>query len=229
MNKEMGFLIIHGFAGTTEDIEPLNKYLLDKGFITACVKLKGHTGKRADLAKVNYIDWISSAEDSLIKLSAKCKKIIVIGFSMGGLIAVNISLKHKVDGIITLSTPIYYWDIRRVVSNIGKDFKTRKFNNLNHYLKAGFRIPFLAILNFKTLLIKTKPVFKQVRCPILILQGLLDDTVHHRSAEYIYSNVSSELKMIKYYSNSNHIICKSYDKNEVFGDIFVFINNNFII
>lgn len=63
---------------------------------------------------------------------------------------------------------------------------------------------------------------------MFITQGLLDDTVHHRSADYIYSNIASEQKMIKYYNNSNHIICRGEDKDEVFNDISMFINENFL-
>lgn len=229
MNKEIGFLIIHGFAGTIGDIEPLNRYLLDKGFDTVCVKLKGHTGKRMDLARVSYVDWINSSEEGLMELSSRCKKIIAIGFSMGGLIAANVCQKYDVEAIITLSTPIYYWDIKRIGINIMKDLKTRNFNSLSRYLKSIIRIPLLALINFKILLMKTKPIFKQIRCPILVIQGLLDDTVHYRSADYIYSNVSSQLKIIKYYNNSNHIICQSKDRNKVFDDIFVFVNENFRI
>ncbi len=223
MDKKIGFLIIHGFAGDVGEIAPLNEYLLNKGFITVCTKLKGHTGKRMDLGKVNYIDWVNSAEESLLKLSYQCEKIIVIVFSMGGLIAVNLALKHNISGVITLSTPIYHWDIKRICLNIVSDFKTREFKNLRHYTKAIIRIPFSAMINFKILLIKTKPLLKQVRCPMFIIQGLLDDTVHYRSADYIYSNVSSEKKVIKYYNNSNHIICKSDDNHKVFNDIFMFM------
>jgi carboxylesterase len=228
MDKKIGFLIIHGFAGNIDEIKPLDNYLLNKGFVTECAKLKGHTGKRKDLARVNYIDWINSAEESLLKLSSRCDKVIVIGFSMGGLIAVNIALRHNVDGLITLSTPIYHWDMKRVGLNILSDFKTKRFKNLKHYTKAAVRIPFKAMINFKILLAKTKPLFKQVRCPMFITQGLLDDTVHHRSADYIYYNIASKEKMIKYYNNSNHIICKGTDKNEIFNDIFMFINDNFL-
>lgn len=228
MNKKVGFLIIHGFAGSIDDIEPLNNYLVSKDFITSCVKLKGHTGKRADLARVNYNDWISSAEESLIKLSSQCEKVIVIGFSMGGLIAVNLALKHNVSGIITLSTPIYYWDVKKICLNIARDFKTREFKNLKHYIKAAIKIPFSAMINFKILLMKTKPLFRKISCPMLVVQGLLDDTVHYRSADYIYSNILSEQKSIKYYNNSNHIICRSDDNNKVFKDILIFIDEKFI-
>ncbi len=228
MNKKTGFLIIHGFAGSVSEIEPLNKYLINKGFSTLCTKLKGHSENPKDLCKVNYIDWIASAEESLIKLSVQCEKIIIVGFSMGGLIAVNLALKHDIDGIITLSTPIYCWDIKRIYLNILSDFKTKNFKNLKHYIKAINRIPFSAMVNFKILLIKTKPKFKKIRCPIFIAQGLLDDTVHYRSADYIYSKVSSKKNILKYYNNSNHIICHSNENCELFHDIFILIKKNFM-
>lgn len=225
MNKSVGILIIHGFAGTLEDIEPLNKSLLNKGFIIQSVKLKGHTGKRKDLAKASYRDWIASAEESFMELLSQCEKIIVIGFSMGGLIAVNLSMKYNITGIITLSTPIYHWDKKRICLNIVNDFKTKNFKNLRHYVIAAVRIPFIAMINFKILLIKTKALLKKISCPIFIIQGMMDDTVCHWSADYIYSNVSSVQKKIKYYKNSNHIICHSDDRNQVLDDVVLFIND----
>ncbi|GAE86858.1 hypothetical protein JCM21531_187 [Acetivibrio straminisolvens JCM 21531] len=54
---------------------------------------------------------------------------------------------------------------------------------------------------------------------------MIDDTVHHKSADYIYKNVSSKVKYVKYYENSNHIICHSIDSKDVFTDIENFIEN----
>ena len=223
--KNIGFLIIHGFGGSIEDIEPLNKYLLNNGFSTVCPALKGHTGKRKDLKGISYSEWINSAEQGLVQLRTQSEKIILIGFSMGGLIAVNLALKHKVCGIITLSTPIYHWDIKRIFSNIIDDFKKGKYDSLKFYTRASFGLPFSAMFNFKFLLYKTKVLLKQIKCPLLIAQGLKDDTVQHRSAKYIFNNVSSEKKVLKYYNKSNHIICKSKDRKELFSDIKAFVND----
>lgn len=226
--KNIGFLIIHGFGGSIEEIEPLNKYLLSNGFLTACPTLKGHTGKRKDLKGISYSEWINSAEEGLLQLGAQSEKIILIGFSMGGLIAVNLALKHKVCGIIMLSTPIYHWDFKRIFLNIMEDLKKGNYDNLKIYAGASLALPFSSMLNFKFLLHKTKALLKQINCPILIAQGLKDDTVKHRSAKYIFNKVSSKNKVLKYYNKSNHIICKSEDQKKLFNDIKAFINDIFI-
>lgn len=222
--KDLGFLIIHGFGGSIGEVQPLNKFLLDNGFLTACPTLKGHTGKRKDLKGISYSEWINSAEEGLMKLLEDREKIILIGFSMGGLIAVNLALKHKVCGIIMLNTPIYHWDIKIILFNIRDDFRKGKYDSLKFYAGASLSLPFSAMLNFKALLYKTKPLLTQIKCPILIAQGLRDDTVKHGSAKYIFNNVSSEKKKLSYYNNSNHMICKGQDQKELFNDIKTFIN-----
>jgi carboxylesterase len=219
---KIGILIIHGFAGNVGEIEPLMCYLRGKDYIVTSPILKGHTGKLNDLWSVTYKDWIDSAEEGLTELLKATEKVIVIGFSMGGLIAAHLAIKYKPLAIITLSTPIYHWDLRRVFINLRSDIKNKSSKNIKRYIR-GFSIPLRALLNFKCLLIKTKPMFKQIKCPVFVAQGLLDDTVQHRSAEYIYSNVNDTSKEKKYYQNSRHLICLGDDKEELFRDIENFI------
>ncbi|MGE5473972.1 MAG: alpha/beta hydrolase [Ignavibacteriales bacterium] len=223
MNNRIGCLILHGFAGNLEEIEPLNKYLSSKGFITLCPIMKGHMGRRRDLAFVKYSEWIKSAETSLLDLKSKCEKIFVLGFSMGGLIAMNLVQVHKIDGIITLNTPIYHWDMKRISKNVVNDIKIKNYKNIKYYFRSAVGIPFSALINFKLLLLKTKPLLKNIICPIFITQGLLDDTARWKSADYIYKNIPSDIKDIKYYNNTDHIICHSTDNNELFNDIEKFI------
>lgn len=222
MESKIGFVIIHGFAGGLQEIEPLSNFLNDKGYLTACPVLDGHTGMRKDLKKTNYEEWIASAEDSLLKLKKQCNKVFIVGFSMGGLIGINLALKYKVQGIATLCTPIYYWDVKRVSLNIIEDFKQRQYKNLKKYFKATVRIPLKAMVNFRILLAKTKPLIKEIKCPLFVAQGLIDDTVKHRSGKYIYDNSSSKRKKLKYYKNSDHIICCGAEREILFNDLYEF-------
>lgn len=223
MEKETGCLIIHGFGGSIEEVAPLSNFLSDSGFTVVCPKLKGHTGKRRDLNGISYNDWINSAEEGLQRLKSTCDSVILIGFSMGGLIAVNLALKYKVDGIITLNTPIYYWDFKKIFLNISQDIYNKKPLNTRRYIKSSLDKPLSSLINFKMLLIKTKPLLKEVKCPVFIAQALEDDTVQKRSAEHIYKNILSQNKFIKYYEGSGHLICLSGICNKVFNDVVEFI------
>jgi carboxylesterase len=89
--------------------------------------MRGHMGSRKDLAFIKYTEWIKSVELSLIELQAQYERVVIIGFSMGGLIAVNLATKYEVDGIITLNTPIYHWDIKRIIKNIISDINKRDY------------------------------------------------------------------------------------------------------
>ena len=219
-----GCLIIHGFAGNPDEVSNLSNYFTRKGYYVSCQVLKGHCGKRRDLAWTHYNEWIKSAEDELVVMLKKCDSVIIIGFSMGGLIAANLAIKYKINAMITLNTPIYYWEKRKIFKNIINDIKTREFEKTKGYISSSFNIPFTALYNFTALLKSTKPIFNKIKCPIFIGQGLLDETVQHRSADFIYENVGSAVKVIRRYENASHLICNSPHKDELFEDIYGFVN-----
>jgi len=221
---KMGCLIIHGFAGNPDEVSNLSDYFIKKGYYVSCPVLKGHCGKRRDLAWTHYNEWIKSAEDELVVMLQKCDSVIIIGFSMGGLIAANLAVKYKIDAVITLNTPIYYWEKRKIFKNIINDLKTRKFEKTKGYISSSFNIPFTALYNFIALLKSTKLIFTKIKCPIFIGQGLLDETVQHRSADFIYENAGSAVKVIRRYKNASHLICHSPHKDELFEDIYGFVN-----
>lgn len=236
MINKTGCLIIHGFAGNLKEIELLENYLSQKGYITLCPKLPGHTENKKDLLKADYKQWINTVKEAYEQLSQKCDLIVLIGFSMGGLLNIQCltelangkisNAKMEKTLLITLNTPIFHWDFKIIVANLLHDIKSKKFENFRFYLEVSFRIPILALLQFKSLLINTKPLLKNITCPIFVVQGMLDDTVQKRSAYYIYNKVNSNIKQIKFYENSVHQICRGLDKEILFEDIYKFIQTH---
>lgn len=225
MLDKIGVLLIHGFGGNTDEVKPFKSYLEKRGYFVLCPELKGHTGIRRDLCQSSYYDWLMSAESALIDLRKNCNLIVLIGFSMGGLIGLNLSTRHQLYAIAALNTPIYYWDFPRIATNIYQDIRLNKTTYLSNYIKSSLKYPLSSMISFRSLLAKTKGILKQVECPVFIAQGLQDDTVQHRSADYIYKSVSSKIKKLKYYKNADHLICHSQDKDMLFEDILGFIKN----
>ncbi|MGI6703756.1 MAG: alpha/beta hydrolase [Clostridia bacterium] len=218
-----GCLIIHGFGGNYDEVSPLATRLKRMGYKVACPALAGHTGRRCDLKKAGYKDWIKAAERSLLKLLSRCRAVYIIGFSMGGLIAINLALKYEVAGIVTINTPIHYWDIRKILSNIAKGLTGGGLAPTKRYLRATVKFPLRALLNFRILLGRTRPLIDDIICPVLITQGLDDDTTRTDSARYIYYKLSSDVKRIKYYQNAGHLMLHSPAAGDVIRDIEHFL------
>lgn len=222
MNKnKTGCLILHGFAGSRSEIRSLSKKLSEKGYQVSTPLLAGHEGSRKELAAVSYRDWIQSAETALAALEKRCEKIVVIGFSMGGLIGVNLCRKHRVSGLILVNTPVYYWYLKQIFKNLSDDFETYS----KKYLQAGTDKPLSALIEFVTLLNKTKPLFADISCPTLIFQTLDDDTVNPKSANYIYSKVYGQ-KVIKNYQTGGHEVFQTETGYRIINDICSYLKRN---
>lgn len=214
-----GVLLIHGFGGSRTEVDRLGEYLTNKGYTVEMPCLTGHEGSRKDLAKASYLDWISDVERAYEKLSKKCDNIAVIGFSMGGLLAVQLYQTKRFDKLVTVNTPVFYWNFRQIFKNIIKDFKT----HMCKYLLSGKGLPVSAMFSFQRLLTKTKPLFKTVDCPALIVQAQDDDTVKPKSADYIFSCMTNISKRIYTPEQGGHIIFQSDSFSAIAEEIAVFL------
>ena len=217
------YLIIHGFGGGVFEVLPLADYLSAQGFKNVCVQLKGHTGKREDMQKTSFTEWIASAEQELIKLKESADEIVAIGFSMGGLIAFDLAAKYEFKAIVTINTPIYYWNLSVVVRNLVEDIKSKNFNLTKRYLVAAKASPLFALIQFLKLLNQAKQKINKTRCPLLVIQTADDDTVQQRSVEYIISHVSSERKEIYRVPKGGHLVFLGLSADEVISAVGKFL------
>ena len=220
-------LIIHGFGGGLYEVEPLASYLAALGYEVMCPVLKGHGLSRKEMSRAKYKEWIASAEEELIKLRESGDEIILIGFSMGGLIAFNLACTYEVQAIITINTPIFFWNICRVFQNLAADIANKNLNHCKRYLRARSNSPFLSMIQFLRLLHKTKPKLKEINCPLIIIQAKDDDTVRIKSVDYINRHVSSEYKRIKYFPEGGHLILLSPTERKVLDSVDDFIKTFF--
>jgi carboxylesterase len=199
---DKGVLLIHGFAGGRHEVSPLAEYLRDRGYDVVMPKLSGHEESRATLDQAKFSEWIASGVEAYEALAMRCDDITVIGFSMGGLIAVQIYQKYRLDRLVTINTPIYVWDLSRVAQNLRSNFKA----SARRYLSNGANISVTAAAQFLRLLFLTKPKFRAVECPCLIFQAEDDDTVNRRSADYILDSVCGDKRIVRLASGGHTVL-----------------------
>ena len=100
-----GCLLIHDFASTPQETRWLGTQLNEAGFTVLAIRLSGHGTISTDLQRTRFSDWIACVEDGFTILHHQCDKLVAIGISMGGALALIASVKCRIDGVVTISTP----------------------------------------------------------------------------------------------------------------------------
>ena len=110
-----GVLFIHGFTGGTFEVRPFVNYLRMKtDWLISTPTLPGH-GVKLDLRKGSANSWLMEAEIAIRKLQREVDRVIVVGFSMGGLIAMYLALRYRVDKLVLLSAAAKYISPRHLL------------------------------------------------------------------------------------------------------------------
>jgi len=188
-------VLIHGFGGCPKELKHLNAYLLQRGLVTYIITLAGHGGTKRDLHKTSYKDWLKSAHAEVAQLVGRYDKVNLIGFSMGGLICVRLAQKFKINRIVLINTPVFFWNIPLITKRIFKDLLGGKRDNINYFLKSTFRVSLKSSIDFLKILFTTLPTLKHIRNKTLILQCLDDETVYYRSAFYLKRVLGKKAKL----------------------------------
>jgi len=222
-SSSIGCLVLHGFAGDVRDVLPLAKRLREEGYHVECPTLEGHGLGRSHLKRSTRREWIRSAEEAYKRLSMRAEHIVVIGFSMGGLLAFHVAARYPVELLFTLNTPYRYWDVKQAVRYLREDFSASS----RRYLHSLIRIPLRSMLQFRLLLAETKPLLPRITCPYVVLQAKRDDTVQAVSAEYLAKHAASPSPRITYFESSGHMLLHSPDADDAISLVLRTIREHF--
>jgi len=102
-------LLIHGFAGSTVEMEPLAQALEAAGFDVVRLTLPGHATSIEDFSHTFFPDWRAAAERACEEELARGRRVVVIGHSMGGSLALHLAQRYDLAGVVTLAAPLYLY------------------------------------------------------------------------------------------------------------------------
>ncbi|WP_047154331.1 alpha/beta hydrolase [Aneurinibacillus tyrosinisolvens] len=225
-----GLLLLHGYTGSTAEMQPMGRYFHNLGYTVHAPLLSGHGKTPEEMAKTRWPDWWQSALDGYDRLvEAGCEKIAVAGLSMGGLLTMRLSYHRSPEAVALLNTPVEVRDKRIKWAKYVHYFKPyiprreRKEDHIESGLFPYDRNPVACAGSLWDLLKDTKKNLFRVTAPTLIVQSTNDETIEPASADYIYSNIGSEYKEMKWYSNSGHIITLDREREHVFKEVADFL------
>ena len=102
---KLGALILHGLTSSLDCVNGLVPYMERNGIPFRMPVLRGHMTKAEDLIGVTWHDWYADGKAALLDLCRQVDKAVVIGLSMGGLVALQLAMEHadKVDSVVTVA------------------------------------------------------------------------------------------------------------------------------
>ena len=233
--------MIHGFGATPFDLKPLAIALYKEGIAVYAPLLPGHGTSVQDFERSGKKDWLSASDRAFDELSRKYRKVYVVGFSMGGDIALDIAAKKKPAGVVLLAPSVFI--------NGQSNFITPEYaiKDLSRFLFTDYIIskpsfcfdkkalegrpaydlmPIKALRELVSLEESVRRELPEVKEPLLVIQSKNDPTVDSSGPGYIMARVSSRDKGVFWVERSGHLLCLDSEKGRVISKVSQFISEH---
>lgn len=231
--SKTGCLLIHGFTSTPAELRPIGEALHKADYSVYGILLKGHGTQPEDLLAVRYKDWLESAQQGVNKLKQSCQKIVVVGHSLGGLLALQMAARNTLHGVVTIAAALkltdpkarlawFFKHIQKYASSQPKKLPAKQQQYLLHY---PF-FPVASVAELQSLAWHTRSILPQVTTNALIIQTKDDGTVRPESAEIISKHISSQHKRCLWLEKGTHNVPVVPPYNgQIAAEIIDFIEN----
>jgi carboxylesterase len=231
-HPRFGVLLLHGFTSSVKTVSGLLPYLEKEGLPVEMPILRGH-GKRPEfLIGVTYRDWINDAKAALDVLLERCDKVIVVGLSMGALVALELGMHYpeKIIAVVTVAPALRFTSplapLVPFLNHVLRYFPAPNAFVNKELSKESENYPRFPVSAFASLYEFTKAVEARLPCfdrPLLILQHRKNQVTHPKGATIIYDHVSSKQKEILWFEESGHEMMQDCEREAVFATIVEFV------
>lgn len=225
-------LLLHGFTGHSADVRMLGRFLQKHGYTSHAPIYRGHGLEPEALLETNPDDWWEDtleAYNHLRKLGYE--EIAVAGLSLGGALGLKLANCEKVKAVIPMCTPVFFDNEKQLTyaftlfARQYKQFEQKNDTQIEQEMEA--------------LMAQSRPMFKSVGkfiqevnemvdmiyAPTFVVQARQDQIINPESANFIYENVETDHKKIKWYEKSGHVITTDVERDVLQEDILRFIES----
>lgn len=185
-DSTLGIYLIHGFTSTTYEVKRLAEYLSTFDYHVRANNLPGHGTSIDDCNLTKYNEWITFVEKDIAEMYTKCDKVIVLGVSMGALLALNLATVFPLDGIVLGGCLLEFkneFNVRIMARLFNKikpkipkqtQFKEKDSNHIHFY---GYnQYPLIALNEMRKLVDTVSKKLHKITCQTLIIHSKDDKT-----------------------------------------------------
>lgn len=106
--SRIGVVILPGLFATASQFRDLSEKMVEEGYFVLHLSHPGHWGQEKKSETVKATDWIDEASRAIRIAHVMAEKVILLGHSMGGMLAINFALNrsYHVDGLIAMEPAV---------------------------------------------------------------------------------------------------------------------------
>jgi len=231
--RRLGVLLLHGFTSSVRTVDGMVPLLQQAGLPHRMPVLRGHGTQYTDMEGVTAQDWYEDAERALLELAGEVDKVIVVGLSMGGLVAIHLGIRHpdKIAGLVTWAAALRFRDplaplsfaMAKVVKSwpAPEAFNDKSLKVYSENYPRFMTSAFVSLFNFAQ---ETERRLPELKVPICVVQSKKDQVVDPLAANLIYRDVASPWREIHWFHKSGHEMGQDLEHDAVFARTMEFIS-----
>lgn len=190
--KEKDLVVtVHGFGTkTSSEMTPLKAFLNEKGYEVISFDIYDYNDKQ----DTDYKEWIKRCEDVMRKALGDGRRVTLIGFSMGGVIASYLASVFDIRQLILCAPAFNPVDFSKI-QKIGKNIITSSGSGS---MTTDQTRAFLNVVS------RYKDSISQVEVPTLIIHGTADEVIQPKSSKKAYDLLPAKDKRLIYLEGAKH-------------------------
>ncbi len=229
---ERAVLLLHGFTGHSADMRMLGRYLNGEGYTCYAPIYRGHGKSPEELIGVTAEEWWEDVQQAYQHLKDNgYQKIAVVGLSLGGVLALRLAGNTPLQGVVTMCSPMYFDNEKQLTigfRKFAKEYKQlegKENDKIEEEVEQLLEDSKELFREIETSITRVKENVDMIYTPTFVVQATNDEMINPESANYIYENVESDNKQIKWYENAGHAITFSKDKEQLHEDVAAFLES----
>lgn len=236
MNPRAACLLLHGFGGGPFEMTPLARALAGAGNPVLTPTLPGHDESIEAFARTRWSDWLQAARTHYERLAAEYGRVVLVGQSMGGSLALRLAQTYEPVGVVLLSTPVFLysfhpWAMRSplmpflgLLRKLRPLWKTGPGNPRSREIAPwrGYEgaVPLESLHSFNVGLRQVRRDLPKVRAPLLVVHAKGDRNVSVANAWEIVRRSRSvlgrmELMQLRERVTSHHLLSTHVEAREI--------------
>lgn len=223
-------LLLHGFTGNSADCRMLARFLEKKGYTCHAPQYKGHGTVPEELVHTGPEDWWQDVIDGYEFLRQKGhKEIAVAGLSLGGVFSLKLGYTVPIKGIVPMCAPMYIKSeevMYKGVLAFAREYKKHEGKSeaiIELEMEEFQKTPMKTLKALQNLLADVRDHVDMIYAPTFVVQARHDQMINTNSANIIYNGVESDVKELKWYEESGHVITLDKERDQLHEDVYEFL------